>query len=85
MNDLSWMLKPQAIRCAKECQRIVQQELGVKLKLSHPEFIQMLHKYVELSGSSELGKAYSRLLANAGVGFVINSLKDEKESSKVAS
>lgn len=79
--DRSWMLNPKAIRAAKECIQIVKRELGVKLTLSHPEFMGMLHEYVELTDSSELGKAYSKLLAMAGVGNVVHSLKPRKSGN----
>ena len=77
MTDLSWMLKPQAIRQAKECIRLVHEELDVRLKLSHPNFIQVLHGYVDQSGSRELGDAYARLIAMAGVGNVMQNLNAE--------
>ena len=77
MSDLSWMLKPQAIRQAKECIRLVNEELGVRLKLSHPEFIQALHRYVDESGSRKLGDEYAKLIAMAGVGNVMQSLHAE--------
>lgn len=82
MTDKSWMLKPQAIRYAKECIDLVKEELGIRLKLSHPEFVQLLHEYVELTGSQALGEAYSRLISMAGVGFVVQNLKP-KESENV--
>lgn len=72
--DRSWMLNPKAIRAAKECIQIVKQELGVKLTLSHPEFMGMLYEYVDLTDSPELGKAYSKLLAMAGVGNVVQNI-----------
>jgi len=74
MKDKSWMLNPKAIRQAKECINLVKELAGVKLKLSQPEFIQLLHEYVESTGSRELGEAYARLIAMAGVGGVIQSL-----------
>jgi len=76
--DRSWMLNPKAIRAAKECIMIVKKELGVKLTLSHPEFMEMLHEYVDLTDSAELGTAYSKLLSMAGVGNVVHNLKPRK-------
>ena len=85
--DRSWMLNPQAIRYAKECVRLVQEELGIRLKLSHPDFVQMLHEYAELTGSRELGDAYAQLIALAGVGNVVRGLapieKEETKTTKV--
>lgn len=79
--DRSWMLNPKAIRAAKECIQIVKRELGIKLTLSHPEFMGMLHEYVDLTDSSELGQAYSKLLGMAGVGNVVQSLKPRKSGN----
>lgn len=79
MADKSWMLNPKAIRQAKECIAIVKNISGTKLKLSQPDFIQLLHEHVESSGSRDLSEAYSRLIAMAGVGFVINSLEPATE------
>jgi len=73
--DKSWMLNPQAIRYAKACIHVVKEELGVKLKLSHPEFLQMLHEYVDMTDSQELGISYSRLISMAGPGMVLQGLK----------
>ena len=75
MSDRSWMLKPVAIRAAKKCIQIVKQELGIKLFLSHEEFLQMLHEYVEMTDSRELSDAYAELLSMAGVGNVIQNLR----------
>ncbi len=75
MNDMSWMLNPKAIRQAKECISLVKTMTGIKLKLSDPEFLSQLHGYVDSSGSDRLGEAYARLIAMAGVGFVVRSLK----------
>ena len=81
--DRSWMLNPQAIRYAKECVRLVQEELGIRLKLSHPDFVQMLHEYAELTASRELGDAYAQLISLAGVGNVVRGLSPiEKEEAK---
>lgn len=73
--DKSWMLNPQAIRYAKACIDVVKDELGVKLKLSHPEFLQMLHEYVDMTDSKELGMAYSKLVSMAGPGNLLKGLE----------
>ena len=75
MNDRLWMLNPSAIRIAEQCIQLVTQELDITLRLSHPEFMQLLHGYVELSESRELNEAYGRLLAFAGVGKAVRGLK----------
>lgn len=77
------MLNPKAIRIAKECIQVVKAELDIKLTLSHPEFMQMLHEYVDLTDSLELADAYARLLAMAGVGNVLQSLKPKEQSDNV--
>lgn len=66
MSDRGWILNLSAIAAAKKCIQIVQEELGVKLKLSHPQFVEMLHEYCELTDSSDLRAAYDALMAFAG-------------------
>ncbi len=66
MTDKTWMLNPQGIRLARECITIVQAELDVRLKLSHPEFLQMLNEYVDLTESKALAQAFHQLLSLAG-------------------
>lgn len=78
--DKSWMLNPQAIRYAKSCIHIVRDELGVKLKLSHPQFLQMLHEYVDMTDSQELGLAYSHLISMAGPGTVLRGLEPKEKA-----
>lgn len=65
MNDRSWILNPSAIMAAKKCINIVHEELEVKLKLSHPNFMELLAEYCELTDSAELTKAYFALAAFA--------------------
>jgi len=65
MSDRSWMLNPSAITAARQCILIVQQELNVKLKLSHPQFIEMLQEYAELTDSEILNASLASLLAYA--------------------
>ena len=84
MNDKSWMLNPKAIRHAKECIQLVKELTGVKLKLSQPEFVQLLHEYVEITGSQQLGEAYARLISMAGVGYVVQSLQAKDEDGEYA-
>lgn len=63
--DKSWLLNPAGIAAAKRCIHAVEQELGVRLKLSHPSFINMLSDYAELTQSEELQAALSALLSIA--------------------
>lgn len=74
MADKSWMLNPKAIRHAKECIAIVKEVSGIKLKLSQPDFLQVIHEQVDATGSRSLSDAYARLIGMAGVGFVIHNL-----------
>lgn len=67
MTDKSWLLNPSAIRAAKACIEVTQQELGVKLKLSHPQFLEMLGEYVDLTESDSLKQAYAELAVFAGI------------------
>ena len=67
MSDRDWLLNPQAIKAARACILIVQGELDVKLKLSHPNFIEMLKEYVELTDCDDLENAYHRLIDFSGV------------------
>ena len=79
MADKSWLLNAAAIRAAKRCIQCVEDELEVKLKLSHPEFMQMLHEYVELTDSVQLGEAYSELLSFVGVGDAVRNLRPKEQ------
>ena len=65
MTDRSWMLNPTAISAARTCIQIVQQELDIKLKLSHPQFLELLQEYAELTDSPELDDALKSLLVLA--------------------
>ena len=62
MNDKNWMLNPSAIRAARKCISITQIELGVSLKLSHPQFIEMLVEYADLTDSTELQESLVELM-----------------------
>lgn len=61
MADKSWMLNAKAIAAARKCMCVVQSELGIKLKLSHPDFLELLVDYAELNESLELHKALAVL------------------------
>lgn len=82
MSDKSWMLNPKAIRCAKECITIVKKELDIKLTLSHPDFVYLLHEYVDMLDSRELHDAYTRLISLAGPGTVMASLRPKENGSE---
>ncbi|HEY9034505.1 MAG TPA: hypothetical protein VIN71_11245 [Pseudomonadales bacterium] len=67
MNDKNWLLNPTAIHAAKDCIQIIQDELGIRLKLSHPQFLEMIQEYVELTESDMLQQAYLQLAQLAGI------------------
>lgn len=64
--DKSWLLNPKAIQAAKHCILLTEQELGVKLKLSHPDFLTLLCDYCELTDSEPLAEAFNTLIDMAG-------------------
>ncbi|VUD67508.1 hypothetical protein TDB9533_03828 [Thalassocella blandensis] len=82
MTDKSWMLNPKAIRCAKECISIIQEERGLRLKLSQPDFLQIIHEILDQTQSRALGDCYAKLISMAGVGFVMQNLKAKNEDNK---
>lgn len=57
MSDKSWMLNAKAIAAAKKCVSIVEEELGIRLKLANPDFLELLIQYAELNDSRELERA----------------------------
>ena len=61
MNEKSWLLNTKAIRAAKICINEVQSELGVRLTLTHPDFLNMLNEYSELCDSEHLTERVNRL------------------------
>ena len=67
MTDKNWMLNPSAIAQARSCIAIVQAELGIKLKLSHPQFLELIVDYIELTDSEELAIKYSALSSFADI------------------
>lgn len=67
MSNKQWLLNHKAIRQAKDCIRIIEEELGVRLKLSHPQFLNMIKEYAEMTEATELQNAYIKLASLAGV------------------
>ncbi len=65
MQDRSWMIEVKAVRAAKQCIELVREELGVKLLLSNPDFLDLLKDYTELTDSIELQAAYADLMVYA--------------------
>ncbi len=66
LMDRNWLLNPNAIKAAKSCIQLVESELGVKLKLSHPNFLDLLYDYCELTESEDLTRAFKLLVSMAG-------------------
>lgn len=75
MADKSWMLNPRAIRHANTCIGIIKEQLGLRLKLSQPDFLSRLHQYVDTINDTRLNEAYSSLLSMAGVGNLMTQLQ----------
>ena len=67
MIDKNWLLNPTAIHAAKDCIHIIQTELDIRLKLSHPQFLEMIQQYIELTESENLQNAYLPLAELAGI------------------
>ncbi|MEJ2681970.1 MAG: hypothetical protein P8144_10990 [Gammaproteobacteria bacterium] len=61
MADLSWMLNAKAMAAAKACIVAVEQELSIRLKLSHPDFLEDLLEYADIVESLPLKQAMIRL------------------------
>ena len=68
MGDKEWLLNANAIKKAKTCINLIESELDIRLKLTHPQFREMIKDYAELTDSRELQKAYLELsqLAESG-------------------
>ena len=68
-KDKSWMLNAKAISAAKTCIDQVENELDIKLKLSHPDFLELLAQYMELTDSDELQRSVEELAKYAPADF----------------
>ena len=80
MTDKSWLLNAAAIAAAKQCIQAIEEELGVKLKLSHPQFLEMIQQYCELTDSAALQQSYNNLkqfALGAGVSVEPKTVKPE--------
>ena len=55
------MLSRDAIIAARRCVSLVEQELGIRLKLANPDFLELLVEYAELNDSAELAAAVEDL------------------------
>ncbi len=61
MDNKEWLLNAAAIKSARQCIKSVEKELGVRLKLSHPDFLSLLSEYAELTDNIELKSNYAAL------------------------
>lgn len=77
MKDKSWLLNASAIAAAKKCIVAIERELGIKLKLSHPQFLDMVDAYSELTESVEIKQFKEELYAFANVPVVVESTKNK--------
>lgn len=82
MVDKSWMLNTKAISAAKKCVSIIESELGIRLKLANPDFLQLITQYAELNNSPELERAVLTLAqyapADVQVSMTIGGDSDSK-------
>jgi hypothetical protein len=65
--DSSWVLKREAVQLAKECIATIQLQLGVRLKLSNPEFLALLGDYIDLWEDETYKKNVAKLYYLAGL------------------
>jgi hypothetical protein len=66
VTNRSWLLKPEPLKVAKTCIQLVQDEIEVKLPLSHPQFLEMLNDYADMMESEALAKSVQQLNMLAG-------------------
>ena len=88
MNSKKWLLNPTAIKAARICIKAVQEELGVKLTLSHPKFLELLRDYCELTESEKLKESYSQLIKLSDNGELLDdgaeSVASEREQLQLS-
>ena len=84
MTDKSWMLNPLAIRHARECIAIIKKDFDESLKMSDPDFLDQLQAKAGLGVSRELRRAYTQLMADAGVSNAAHSLGDQPARPVIA-
>jgi len=71
MVDKSWMLNPTSMRHAKTCIDMIRQKTGTQLKLSQPDFFNVVRTYVDEIDSRDLLTAYNSLLEKSSLTSVI--------------
>lgn len=65
--DKGWLLKREALQVAKRCIQMIESELGVRLKLADPEFLQILGEYVGLLEQEDFQAQVACLYEHAGL------------------
>ena len=83
MSNKTWLLNAVAIKSARSCIKIVEEELGIRLTLSHPDFIALLGEYSELTDSPELVDAVKELMSFAGEDDMVPKTPTGMNKSKV--
>ncbi len=66
MSDKTWLLDRDALSAARQCITLINDELGIRLKLSHDKFLNMVHEYAELTDNAELIVSHNKLAKFAG-------------------
>lgn len=84
MTDKSWMLNPLAIRQARVCIDIIKRDFDQVLRLSDPDFLETLQAKAAMGVSRDLGRAYAKLLGDAGMGSPAHVLGDQPARPVVA-
>lgn len=78
MSSKDWLLNAAAIKVARQCIKLVDEELGVRLTLSHPDFLELLEEYSLLSDSSRLVVAVRELSSYSSRERVVSAVNDKK-------
>lgn len=90
MKNKQWLLNHAALIKAKSCISIIERELGIRLKLTHPQFLEMIAEYSEMSDCPKLQDAFRELLdvtnmsdkVKMPIKKVVNMAQFTEESSK---
>lgn len=64
MNNFDWWISASALRQAKKCISLIQQETGVRLRLSEPNFLRRLEQMVSAANSKQVRVAYQDFQAH---------------------
>ena len=75
MGNKDWLLNAAAIKVARQCIKLVDEELGIRLTLSHPDFLELLEQYSQLSDSSRLMGAVNELMSYSSRASAVSDKK----------